>query len=56
MDSFLFIAPSEWLLLKVLAMGFFFGWTGRAVMKPRIREVSNMKFVTFKEASARIKL
>lgn len=38
------ITPSELVLLKVLALGFFFGWTSKRFMKPKTHEITNYKF------------
>lgn len=43
------IVPSEILLIKVMLLGFFFGWQGRKSLRPKCHEIDNMKFMNMKE-------
>lgn len=43
------IAPSELLLLKVLFLGFFFGASWRRFTRPKVHDLSNVKYFTSRE-------
>lgn len=50
------IAPSEILLLKVLILGFFFGWTSKRFSRAKFYEISNYKFMSMDDRPAKVKL